>query len=433
MIMILAGLCDVAIGDRAGEDSVEPSQEARGAAVADASAAQLESLAMVIQIVRQLESYVRAKDLSSIHNEDVILGFALEELFSREDLVEQDQIQQYRADLTSFVQRVGALHLVADSNQQVEAESELHRVMKSFNKLKTYFSEPLLAAASKAAATFTCPMHADVVGQETDLCPKCGMMLDQVVRILPGRSDGRAAFRESLRASVRATEALTVGKPATLYLTLQKSNGDPVLPSDLIEAHTKKIHLLIIDSSLTDYHHEHPEPTQTPGEYVFGFTPRKPGNYRLWADLRAHPLGLQEYVVADIPGAASGERITDRSLSYNVNVNGRHYELLLPDTPLKAGRPAPARLRITGPDGNGFTELEPVMAAFAHIVGFNEDYQTVLHMHPKGAPVWDAAARGGPELEFQIYALRPGFVRLFAQVQIAGQQEFAPFGITVSP
>ena len=77
------------------------------------------------------------------------------------------------------------------------------------------------------------------------------MMLDQVVRILPGRSDGRAAFRESLRASVRATEALTVGKPATLYLTLQKSNGDPVLPSDLIEAHTKKIHLLIIDSSLT--------------------------------------------------------------------------------------------------------------------------------------------------------------------------------------
>ena len=139
--------------------------------MADGSAAQLESLAMVIQIVRQLEGYVRAKDLSSIHNEDVILGFALEELFSRADLVEQDQIQQYRADLTSFVQRVGALHLVADSNQQVEAESELHRVMKSFNKLKTYFSEPLLAAASKAAATFTCPMHADVVGQETDLCP----------------------------------------------------------------------------------------------------------------------------------------------------------------------------------------------------------------------------------------------------------------------
>ena len=73
------------------------------------------------------------------------------------------------------------------------------------------------------------------------------------------------------------------------------------------------------------------------------------------------------------------------------------------------------------------------MAAFAHIVGFNEDYNTVLHMHPNGAPILDGAARGGPELEFQIHALRPGLVRLFTQVQIAGQQEFAPFGITVLP
>ena len=88
--------------------------------------------------------------------------------------------------------------------------------------------------------------------------------------------------------------------------------------------------------------------------------------------------------MADIPGAASGESLTDRSLSYNTNVNGRNYELLLPDAPLKVGRPASARLRITGADG--FTELEPVMAAFAHIVGFNEDYNTVLHIRPKGAP-----------------------------------------------
>ncbi len=242
-----------------------------------------------------------------------------------------------------------------------------------------------------------------------------------------------AASRQSLRASIRVAEPLTVGQPATVYLMLQKANGDPVLLSDLIEAHTKKIHLLIIDSSLTDYHHEHPEPTRTPGEYVFSFTPRKPGDYRVWADLRAHPLGLQEYAMAEIPGAASGEALTSRSLSYNANVNGRNYELLLPDAPLKVGKPASARLRITSADGKGFTELEPVMAAFAHIVGFNEDYNTVLHMHPKGAPILDRAARGGPELEFQIYPLRPGFVRLFAQVQIAGQQEFAPFGITVLP
>ena len=73
------------------------------------------------------------------------------------------------------------------------------------------------------------------------------------------------------------------------------------------------------------------------------------------------------------------------------------------------------------------------MATFAHLAGFNQDYQTVLHIHPSGAPVLDPAARGGPELKFQIYALRPGFVRLFAQVQIGGRSRFAPFGIQIVP
>lgn len=71
------------------------------------------------------------------------------------------------------------------------------------------------------------------------------------------------------------------------------------------------------------------------------------------------------------------------------------------------------------------------MATFAHIVGFNEDYQTVLHMHPTGAAVLDPQARGGPELKFQIYSLKPGFYRLFGQVQIGGESRFAPFGITI--
>ena len=73
------------------------------------------------------------------------------------------------------------------------------------------------------------------------------------------------------------------------------------------------------------------------------------------------------------------------------------------------------------------------MNAFAHVVGFNEDYKTVMHMHPKGPPVLDPAARGGPELEFPIYAVRPGFVRLFVQVQIEGRSRFVPFGLQIAP
>ena len=47
------------IVDRAGTASAERPQDGPGAAVAESSASQVESLAMLIQIVDQLETYVR--------------------------------------------------------------------------------------------------------------------------------------------------------------------------------------------------------------------------------------------------------------------------------------------------------------------------------------------------------------------------------------
>ena len=105
------------------------------------------------------------------------------ELLAGSDLVAPGRVEHYKTDLTWFAQQVSALHRVADLNQQAQAESELHRVMKALKMVKTHFSEPILAAALKRAVTFTCPMHRDVIGLETDLCPKCGMILDQVVRL----------------------------------------------------------------------------------------------------------------------------------------------------------------------------------------------------------------------------------------------------------
>ena len=136
--------------------------------------------------------------------------------------------------------------------------------------------------------------------------------------------------------------------------------------------------------------------------------------------------------MTDIPATTAAEPLTDRAVNFKTTVNGLNYELILAQKTIQVGRPALARLRITNADGKGFTQLEPLMATFAHLVGFNQDYKTVMHMHPRGAPVLDPAARGGPELEFQIYALQPGFVRLFAQVQVEGRSRFAPFGLEIT-
>jgi len=92
-----------------------------------------------------------------------------------------------------------------------------------------------------------------------------------------------------------------------------------------------------------------------------------------------------------------------------------------------------AKVRITDPHGRPFTALEPVMGAYAHVVGFADDYRTVLHTHPISDRALTSSDRGGPELLFQLYATQAGFYRLFVQVQVAGATVFAPFDIQVRP
>ncbi|HEM7301159.1 TPA: hypothetical protein U2L99_003337, partial [Legionella pneumophila] len=83
---------------------------------------------------------------------------------------------------------------------------------------------------------------------------------------------------------------------------IDTKNNKPITLNDLIEAHTQKIHLLIIDDSLLDYSHVHPVETTIPGIYQFEWQPTlKSASYRAWADLIPTNTKTQEYVVADLP------------------------------------------------------------------------------------------------------------------------------------
>lgn len=411
-----------------GESTPSREHHSYGNANAFPSTPQVRSLSALAQIVYELKQDVAAKDLGSIHNEDAILSICLKPMMQRLDVVAYAQRDQFKSDLATFAHHVSNLHLAGDAGQQAQAETELDRVVESFDRVKSHFPEWTVTAALKSTNRFTCPMHPDIVGNRTNFCPKCGMELNQLKRILPPDSE-IDSLQPVVRASIRTKSLLVPGKVCSAVLRLERANGDPILPADLIETHTQKIHLLVVDESLNDYHHEHPVPTVVPGEYAFTFTPRKPGRYRAWADLRPYPLGLQEYAMADMAAATTPEPLRDREIRLTTTVDGLKYDLVLMRDDLRAGEPSTAKLRITTMDGKPFTRLEPIMATFAHLVAFNEDYQTVLHMHPKGLVVSDPNARGGPELEFQIYSMKPGFYRLFAQVQIDGRSRFAPFGI----
>jgi len=171
-----------------------------------------------------------------------------------------------------------------------------------------------------------------------------------------------------------------------------------------------------------------------PGEYAFSFTPKKPGNYRAWADLRTTYGGFQEYASADLLATTKGGPVEDRSIKLRSELEGLRYTLSLdaPNAKINPGEPVRLRLRVTDGKGKPFRGLEPIMATFAHLVAFNEDWKTVLHLHPKETKTPLPNDRGGPELEFQLYATEPGFYRLFAQVQIGGTSKFVPFGLQVA-
>jgi len=412
-------------------DATNP--DAASAAVTNYFASSTEALGMLLQVVAGLEEIVRAGDLASIHSEDMVLAASMVAIQQQARRVDDGHRDAFRAEVEKFAQNVAALHLAGDLQQQTVAGENLQAVKSSLERIKGCFKPATVAAAETAASHWMCPSHRDIRGTRTDTCPKCGALLDQRVRILPEFCGLPTPARQSMTAKIHTDQPLVPGQRVQAFLDLNKTDGSVVYPPDLIVAHTERIHLLIIDSSLTDYHHEHPQVSRVPGEFPFSFTPRKPGSYQAWVDVRPRPLGLQEYVATSIPATTSGEPLTDRVVTNRAVVDGMTFELSFTMEKLRAGRPAPGKLRVTGADGKPFTQLEPLMNAFVHLVGFHEDRKTVLHLHPKSAPVIDLAARGGPEIEFQMFPPQSGFVRLFAQVQVGGISRYAPFGIRITP
>ena len=282
-------------------------------------------------------------------------------------------------------------------------------------------------------------MHPEVQQATAGKCPKCGMDLVQKTAATGGKdehadhgADGHShgATQNTMTVAASTVQPLAVGQKAEVTLVLKKENGSPVTLNDLQEAHTEKIHVLIIDPTLTDYHHEHPVPGAAPGEYRFSFTPQKPGAYRIWADLVAADTGKQEYAIADLGGTPSVGEIPNRAPSLTTTVEGLTYSVTF-DGPLKAGTATMGTLTVKDSSGAVFPSLEPIMGAYAHLVGFSEDFTTIAHIHPMGEEPKNPSDRGAGELQFHIEPEKSGLVRLFAQVQIGGQSKFAPFTLNV--
>ena len=277
---------------------------------------------------------------------------------------------------------------------------------------------------------WSCPMHQELVETAAGTCPICGMPLAPIYVTQPQLTEGPI-----IGAQVIADGPLEVGRRADLRIRLFfLDSGQPVGVSDLEEAHTRRIHLLISDISETDYHHEHPEPVGD-GEYVFGFTPQRPDTYRVWADLLPARTHVQQYSVADIPSSTPRRARLDENEteSRHAEIDGYKFDLSFEKEVIQERDTVAGKLYVTEPDGQPCRRLGVVMGAFGHFVGFGDDFATALHLHPAGPLVTDAEARSGPELPFYFRSNKAGRIRLFAQVRIAGKDFFPRFVLNARP
>jgi|GEM_PF-506816 len=374
-----------------------------------------------------------------------------------EQLIDEKRPEEIATQISYCAPALRALPLQVPRAEATQAvDEQIKRAFISVNAIASSAQQGNLAGAGAALASlrnilngvagnfdpravnaeiYLCPMHSDMVAEDLKTpCTKCGMSL------LPRRIAYSSVYTKpgepTMRMTAKASGPIEAGKKIEVTVRLEKADKSPALYTDLLEMHTEKIHLLIEEPGLGDYHHEHPVVTETPGEYLFSFTPRKTTPYRIWADIVPAATSVQELPFADLPSAAAAGTLTDTADRFTSSAGGYHFTLSFNNAaplPVKAGQPRPIYVAVADADGKPVLTLEPVMNAFSHLVGFYDDYRTVVHIHPTGGDVLDPALRGGPSLGFMFFPPRAGFIRLYCQVKIGDQMLFAPFNVNVEP
>jgi hypothetical protein len=233
------------------------------------------------------------------------------------------------------------------------------------------------------------------------------------------------------------------GQPVQAVLTLKTYSGKPIGPDDLATAHAKKLHLLIIDPTLTDYQHVHPVPAGAPGAWAFTFTPRAGGSYRFFADFVPIVTGNGLYAWADMPveGAladpkaepdvtARSEPVGDAAL-HPADRDGYRFTLTPSISPIRANKLVDLKFTVERIVG-GPVALEVIMNAFAHLVAFDDQRSGFAHMHPQEYDITKPPDAVHPTLTFKLQLPRAGRYVIWSQVRIAGHEIFAPFWFDVA-
>jgi hypothetical protein len=236
-----------------------------------------------------------------------------------------------------------------------------------------------------------------------------------------------------------ATPPARPGVESRVVVTLKTSGGKPIAPEDLLPTHTRPLHVLIVDPTLTDYQHEHPQPGKTRGEWTFAFTPQRGGTYRIFADFTPGATGRGLYASADLVvadgetarAASQGEVVGSALPAGRVapaELQNYRFALATAQQPVRAGQAIDLQFTARRHDG-GAVPLQAVMDAVAHLVAFDRERSGFAHLHPvESEKPLDPKA---PVLNFKLTIPRAGDYVVWAQLNLEGREAFVPFPLEV--
>jgi hypothetical protein len=243
------------------------------------------------------------------------------------------------------------------------------------------------------------------------------------------------AATSPVKLTLRTAAPPVAGGEVRATLKLVTASGKPIAPEDLLVMHSRKLHLLISDPTLTDYQHVHPEPTRQPGEWSFALTPRQGGTYRVFADFTPAATARSLYANADLavtgPAPKTGEIAAEKKPAWVAERDGYRFALSPAVLPVKAGQVADLKFIVTKTDG-GAVPLEPVMEAYAHLVALDEGRSGFAHLHPMDADLSRRPDATKPTLTFKITIPKAGRYVIWAQMNLGGREVFVPFWFDVA-
>lgn len=238
------------------------------------------------------------------------------------------------------------------------------------------------------------------------------------------KSEGAAGYHVQLVSHA----PILKGQPSELaFQILDEETGRALGADELKILHTKPLHTMVVDSSLTDYHHLHPAYDEKRQLFTCQFTPAQQGCYSMWSDFtvkgEAQPTHIKTNISAlhrlNLPpriSPSSQMRSTDCSLSITA------------EPPLRAGQSSELTLEIRDAAGQPLSDFEPIMGAYAHLIGFTADGAHFIHSHPMGAEPKSMADRGSSPLHFHITPPASGEAKFFLQIERNGRTQTIPFG-----